>query len=204
MVSGPSAVRHIFSIGHSNQSLDQFLNLLKRHEIEAVVDSRSYPASKYAPQFNRPMLEEALPRCSIRYKFRGDELGGRPRDEAYYDAEGYVLYAKVAESDFFLEGIRRLERAVEKYRIALLCSEENPTTCHRRLLIGRVLADRGILMSHIRGDGRLEPEAEFVPGASGSVQPDRQLALFEGAEASEWKSAQSVLRRSPQASSSAH
>jgi uncharacterized protein (DUF488 family) len=198
------AEREVFSIGHSNQSLEQFLTLLAKHDIQAVIDTRSHPASRFAPHFNRPVLELALPRHSIRYKFRGAELGGRPVGEEFYDDDGYVLYSRVADAGFFQQGIERLERAVAKYRIALLCSEENPMHCHRRLLVGRVLAERGIQMHHIRGDGRLEEEAEFIPNWTPPASTGQQLALFGESEDAEWRSAQSVLRRSPQRSSSAH
>lgn len=204
MVVGSPDTKHIFSIGHSNQSLEQFLSLLKRHEIEAVVDTRSYPVSKFAPHFNQPVLQHSLPRHGIRYVFRGAELGGRPQGEEYYDEEGHVVYARVAEADFFLNGIARLERNVAKLRIALMCTEENPAACHRRLLIGRVLARRGISMIHIRGDGHLQPEHEFIVGEQGHNAGGQQLALFAEPEGSEWKSVQSVLRRSPRASSSGH
>jgi uncharacterized protein (DUF488 family) len=192
----------IFSVGHSNQSLDQFVELLKRHEITAVVDTRSYPVSKFAPQFNRSILERALPHQGIRYAFRGAELGGRPAGDEYYDDDGHVLYSRVARADSFLEAIERLQRGMRKHRIALLCSEENPEHCHRRLLIGRVLSERGVRMSHIRGDGRLEVEPPAGFGRrSGNGQ---QLALFGAAEDREWRSVRSVLPRSQRASSSAH
>ncbi|MGE3600555.1 MAG: DUF488 family protein, partial [Dehalococcoidia bacterium] len=192
----------IFSVGHSNQTLRQLIGLLKHHAIQAVVDTRSYPVSKFASQFNRSVLEQVVPQHSIRYVFRGAELGGRPRGDEYYDAEGHVIYSRVAQADFFLDGINRLERGICKYRITLLCSEENPEHCHRRLLIGRVLAGRGVSMTHIRGDGRLEvePPHDFGRRTGGS----QHLALFRIDEDSEWRSTRSVLQRSPQASSSAH
>jgi uncharacterized protein (DUF488 family) len=91
----------------------------------------------------------------------GRELGGRPEGDEFYDAEDRVLYERVAASPRFLEGIDRLEQAAKRSRIAILCSEEDPTDCHRRLLIGRVLAARGIDLHHVRGDGRVEREADL-------------------------------------------
>jgi hypothetical protein len=103
---------------------------------------------------------------------------------------------------FFLDGIGRLERGLRKRRVALLCSEENPEHCHRRLLIGRVLAGRGVRMTHVRGDGRLEVEPPHDFGRhDGGPQ---QLTLFGIDEDSEWRSTRSVLPRSPRESSSAH
>jgi uncharacterized protein (DUF488 family) len=202
MTVGTPETPEIFSVGHSNQTLEQFIELLKQHEIEAVVDTRSYPVSKFASQFNRSVLQQVLPHHSMRYVFRGEELGGRPRGEEFYDDDGHVLYSRVAQADSFLDGINRLVRGVRKYRITLLCSEENPEHCHRRLLIGRVLAGRGVRMTHIRGDGRLEaePQHDFGRHMGGS----QQLSLFSIDEDREWRSTRSVLQRSPQGSSSAH
>lgn len=204
MLDDSLAMAEIFSIGHSNHSLDRFIELLKLHSIAAVLDTRSYPVSRFAPHFNRPVLEKALPRHAIRYVFRGDELGGRPRGEEYYDEEGHVLYSRVAEARFFLDAIDRLDRGVRRKerRIALLCSEENPEHCHRRLLVGRVLEDRGVHMIHIRGDGQLEAEQPRNFGRTAG-QP-QQLGLFEQPEVSEWRSTRSVLQRGPRVNSSAH
>lgn len=91
--------RHLFTIGHSNHSLEKFLELLRQHGVE--VDIRSQPYSRYAPHFNRNALRKALAGARIRYSFLGEELGEWPRGEEYYDAEGYVRYDRVAPADFF-------------------------------------------------------------------------------------------------------
>src|ERR1700722_14513807 len=145
----------LFTVGHSNQSLDAFIALLIKHEIQVVVDSRSSPYSKYVPQFNRREIEDTLKHARIQYLYMGQELGGRPDDDDFYDDDGRVLYYRVAESPTFLKGIERLEQGIRRYRVALLCSEENPAVCHRHLLVGRVMDKRGTKMLHIREDGRL-------------------------------------------------
>jgi uncharacterized protein (DUF488 family) len=67
----------------------------------------------------------------------------------------------------------------------MLCAEENPAACHRRLLIGRVLLNHGIQVDHIRGDGRIQTEAEVAAETNPTKD---QLALFEKVEAEPWKS----------------
>jgi len=182
-------------IGHSNHALETFLGLLKQHRIEVLVDARSRPYSNFAPHFDAGSLEEMLTRAGIRYLFLGRELGGRPNGEEFYDAEGHVLYWRVAESALFLEGIRRLETGVTKYRVALLCSEEDPSACHRRLLVGRVLATRGVLLDHIRGDGRIQTEAE-LQAEEERRRTDGQIEFFEKPpQEKAWRSIQSVLQR---------
>ncbi len=176
----------IFTIGHSNHSAEKFVGLLKRHRIEVVADIRSQPYSRHAPHFSARDLEAILFDNGIGRLFLGFELGGRPSAEEFYDVDGRVDYAQIESSQSFLNGIQRLESSVPDCRIALLCSEENPAGCHRRLLVGRVLGERGIAVRHIRGDGSVQAEGE----ASGD-----QPVLFPHTEVSVRKSIRSVLRR---------
>src|SRR5580658_2729810 len=146
----------MLTIGHSNHAIERFVDLLQRYGVDVIADIRSYPYSKYSPQYDRARLKSVLEAAGIRYAYLGDDLGGRPDGGEFYDPDGHVLYAKVAGADFFLRGIERLERGIHRYRKpAILCSEENPSVCHRRLLVTRILWDRGIAVSHIRGNGSL-------------------------------------------------
>lgn len=192
-----SAGQRVFTIGHSNHSFAAFLGLLTAHTIDTLVDVRSQPYSTYTPHFTRRALEPALAGHGIAYCFLGDELGGRPAGAEFYDAEGYVLYGRVARSAPFLAGIERLLAMLDGGRVALLCSEEDPAGCHRRLLVGRVLRGRGVAVAHIRGDGRLQTEDELAAGNAGA-----QLALLPQREEAEWRSTRSVSRRRPPSSSS--
>lgn len=183
----------LFSIGHSNHSLDHLVSLLKAHTIEVLVDVRSFPVSRIAPHFNQRPFQAALQRAGIIYLFLGEELGGRPQGEEYYDEAGHVLYSRLAESPRFLEGIERIERGGTKYRVALMCSEENPKHCHRRLLIGRVLEQRGTSLRHIRGDGQIEHEHDIVLKEAQAQIQSPQASFFDDDKVVEWKSIRSVL-----------
>ncbi len=92
----------VYTIGHSNHPFEWFAELLVRHEITLLVDVRSQPYSRYVKHFNRPELEYLIERRGIPYLYMGEELGGRPNSDNYYDPEGHVLYSKVAEARFFL------------------------------------------------------------------------------------------------------
>src|ERR1700733_1152882 len=190
----------VLTVGHSDHSLHHFLELLKLHLVEVIVDTRSYPYSKFAPQYNQESLRQSLRNAGFQYVDLGRELGGRPEGDEYYDSEGHVLYGKVADSNGFKAGIARLEEGIRKYRVALMCAEENPTSCHRRLLIGRVLLRHGTIIEHIRGAGCLQSETELSQKFNAS-QP--QMNLFKEPVSSEWKSIPSVLRRKRASSFSA-
>lgn len=193
----------MLTIGHSNHTIEQFVELLERHEVDVVADIRSYPYSKYSPQYDKARLKSTLEAAGIRYAYLGDDLGGRPDGGEFYDRDGHVLYSKVATADFFLRGIGRLERGIRRYRRpAVLCSEENPSVCHRRLLVTRILTERGTAVSHIRGDGSLQSEEELREAEEAQRVP--QLALFASPEQDTWKSIPSVLRRRVHNSFSAH
>ncbi len=194
--SGDSrAQASVFTIGHSNHSAEKFAVLLKRHGIEVLVDIRSRPYSRHAPQFNAKGIEATLSDNGIRYLFMGRELGGRPEAETFYDTKGRVDYALVEKSRSFLDGIKSVEREIQNNRISLLCSEEDPTRCHRRLLVGRALEERGFTLRHIRGDGSIQIEGETDGG---------QPVLFPEREASPRKSIRSVSRKRRRPSSSEH
>jgi len=177
----------VWTIGHSNHPLNVFLELLGGHRIEVLVDVRSAPYSSYASHFNKEGLPEPLAERSVKYLFMGDLLGGRAEGDAFYDDEGYVRYDRVADRPEFQEGIARLFDGLARFRVALMCGEEDPTGCHRRLLVGRVLAERGVRVMHIRGDGREQSEDEVA--AEEEFRKTRgQLTLFDLEEDQPWRS----------------
>ncbi len=168
----------VLTIGHSNHPIEKLTELLRRHGIEVVVDVRSQPYSKFAPQFSREPLQSAVRQASIRYLFMGDALGGRPAASECYDAEGNVLYDRIEEQVFYKEGIERLLEGIARFRVCVLCSEEDPLRCHRRLLISRTLMRRGVEVGHIRGDGHIEPEGEVQRRFEREHPEKKQLRLF--------------------------
>ena len=179
-------VNPVFTIGHSNHSAERFTSLLRRYGIQTVADIRSHPYSRHVPHFNARSLGEILSNDGIGYLFLGGELGGRPEGEIFYDCDGRVDYALVGRSSSFLDGISRLERQIRTRTVALLCSEEDPALCHRRLLVGRALEELGFTLRHIRGDGSIQIEGETDGG---------QPVLFSETEARPRKSIRSVSRR---------
>lgn len=179
----------IFTVGHSNHSLEKLIYLLRDNEINLLIDVRSSPYSKYTIHFNGGGLKKSLTDLGIEYKFMGKELGGLPDDDAFYDDTGRVLYFHIAESNEFKKGISEIVKVIPSRRIVLLCAEENPAECHRRLLIGRVLFELGIKVSHIRADGSIQTEENLRREEEAA---SKQLSLFEEEEEDRWKSTRSV------------
>ena len=186
----PDATPGLFTIGHSNLALDDFLGLLRQHGIQAVADVRTVPRSRYVPHFNAGQLRDALARYDLSYLPFGRELGGRPEGTGFYDAQGHVLYGRLAASPAFQQGIDRVLASAQTQRVALLCSEEDPARCHRHLLIGRVLRERGVAVTHIRRDGQVEAESDL---AAREISDAPQDTLFDGGPAGHpWKSPRPV------------
>ncbi len=193
--SDPQKLR-VLTIGHSNHTVEHFLALLRAHGVQVVVDVRSQPYSKFAKQFDHESLKSLLQNAGIRHLYLGKELGGRPGGDEFYDQDGHVLYGRVAATSMFQDAVARLERGLREYKVALLCAEENPAACHRRLLVGRVLLEHGVEVEHVRGDGRIQTEQEFAA----ETNSDRdQMTLFQeaGEQAGEqsWKSVWSVAHK---------
>jgi uncharacterized protein (DUF488 family) len=195
--SAPAALgRSLFSVGHSNQPIEQLVGLLRENRIDVLVDIRSSPHSRFAPQFNEPALRASLRHAGLTYMPMGGELGGRPRGPEFYDSAGHVRYDALATAPFFQLGIDRLLQVARTRRTVILCSEEDPMDCHRRLLVSRVLGTCGVEVSHIRADGRLQAETE-IRREEAVVHPERvQLGLFERTE-DVWRSTRSVLPSGP-------
>lgn len=194
----------IYTVGHSSHTFERFLELLRAQGVEVLVDVRSQPYSKYTPYFDSDQLAKTLPHADIKYLFLGKELGGRPENSNFYDEEGHVVYARMASSPQFLTGIERLDHGARKFRVALLCGEEDPTNCHRRLLVARVMGERGFEIAHIRGDGGLQTGDELARELQERDPRTAQLGMFEIPEEERWRSTRSASRKKPQQNSSEH
>ena len=98
----------IWTIGHSNMSIERFLELLRAHEIELLVDVRTAPYSRHWPQFSRDALARSVQADGITYLFLGRELGGKPDDPALRGPHGLPDYDAIAATPLYQEGIKRL------------------------------------------------------------------------------------------------
>jgi len=186
----------VWTVGHSNHDLEVFIHMVERHRIACLVDIRSHPYSRFAPHFNRDQLQRSIEACGIRYAFLGEALGGRPQREDHFDADGRALYDKMAIEPAFREAIGRLLRGACTHRLALLCSCGQPQGCHRRLLVGKVLCERGAELRHILPDGDVLSERTV------ELRDDYAQDMLFGHDELPWRSIRSVSPRRRQSVSS--
>ena len=151
----------LYTIGHSTHSAREMIDLLRLHGITAVADVRSSPYSRMNPQFNRDSFSDLLGDCEIAYVFLGRELGARSKDQSCY-SQGKVQYDLLARTDLFQAGLDRVTLGMKTHRVALLCAEKDPLTCHRAILVCRHLVTRGVVVRHILEDGRIETHEEAL------------------------------------------
>lgn len=141
----------LYSVGHSNQSQEEFLELIKMYDINCIVDVRSVPASKYTPQFNFESLKWFLRANNIQYLHFGDEFGARRFDSL--DGEGQVNFEMAIKTPNFIRGVERLMTGLQKgFNISIMCSEANPLECHRFSFISRYFYENGLDVQHILKD----------------------------------------------------
>lgn len=148
----------IFTIGHTLQSQDDFYDMLQQFNIDCIIDVRSMPFSKHAPQFNKETLNSYLKNKNILYAHFGKEFGARREDcLQLVQKEGKELmqvnFELGIKTDNFQLGIKRLNMALGQGRtIALMCTEANPLDCHRFSFISRFLYDNNYEIAHIVRD----------------------------------------------------
>lgn len=170
----------IYTIGHSRHNIDNFIELLKRNDINCICDVRSMPYSKFAEQFNQNNLKDELKKNNIEYLFFGDEFGARRKEPDLY-TNGKVDFEKVAHDAKFINGIKRIEKGIRKgYKIALMCAEKDPIECHRTILVARNLDLNGFEVNHILDDGSIINQKEIDQRLLKKHFPNRyQISIFD-------------------------
>jgi len=151
----------IYTIGHSVHEIDYFIELLKKYDINLVLDVRSSPYSKYAPQFNKKNIEEKLEENGIHYNFVGDSFGARQKNPNLYSKDGIVDFDKVRESIKFKATFNKVIDNINNANMVLMCSEKEPIDCHRSILISKAFYRKGINIQHILADGEIETQKDL-------------------------------------------
>ena len=142
----------MFTIGHSNRPLDEFLGMLRAHGVELLVDVRTMPRSRHNPQFNRESLPAALAAAGIEYRHMAG-LGGlrHPRRDSINTAwqnAGFRGYADYMQTPEFARNLDELAQLNAAHTTAIMCAESLPWRCHRSM-IADALTARGVEVRHI-------------------------------------------------------
>jgi uncharacterized protein (DUF488 family) len=184
----PWTALKIFTIGHSNRSLEDFLSLLKQFGVRVVADIRRYPSSRKFPHFNREILRKSLGAEGIRYLWF-ENLGGRRHKAIDKDSPnvglespGFRNYADHMLTEDFRAAVRELLFVTGEYPTSIMCAERFYWKCHRRLLSDYLVA-QGLTVEHILDDGKLQPhgltEGAVVTKEATVVYPQAQPGLWE-------------------------
>jgi uncharacterized protein (DUF488 family) len=150
----------MLTVGHSNRSLEQFLDLLQGHEVSLLVDVRTMPRSRHNPQFNRETLPQMLAARGIAYKHlpglgglrhaRKDSVNTGWRNASF---RGYADYMQTEE---FARNLAALCELETRQKTAIMCAEAVPWRCHRSM-IADALTIRGVPVMHIVSADKAEP-----------------------------------------------
>lgn len=159
-------MKTIYTIGHSTRTFDEFVQLLIKNNIHALVDVRSLPGSRKFPQFNLENLAKELPHLGIQY-FHIEKLGGRRKRKKdshniLWRNESFRNYADYMETIDFLEGIEQLDKIADQTTTAYMCSEAVWWRCHRSMISDYLkLNDWKVL--HILSDKNIEEHPYTSP-----------------------------------------
>ena len=166
------AINTLLTIGHSTHPMDEFIEMLKDHGVEEIVDVRSIPKSRHCPQFNADTLEQFLGKAKIGYTHI-EKLGGHRHSRKDSINRGwrnasFMGYADYMATEEFAEGLDALARIAGVKKTAIMCAEAVPWRCHRSL-IADAMCEKGwevrdILSSKTSSEHRLTPFLKVVDG----------------------------------------
>jgi len=159
-----------YTIGHSNRTLDEFVEMLAAVDIALLADIRKMTRSRTNPQFNEATLPDALAAVDIAYEhiaelggLRGKSRGVPDEVNDFWTNRSFHRYADYALSPEFRTGLDQLIERGHEQRCAIMCSEAVWWRCHRRIVSDYLIA-RGETVLHIMGNDRVEP-ARLTAGA---------------------------------------
>ncbi|MFR7994510.1 MAG: DUF488 family protein [Clostridium sp.] len=143
----------IYTIGHSNYTMERLIDMLEYYNINCVVDIRGTPYSKYNIQFDKEAIRYTLTNAGFVYIYMGKELAAKRIRKNSYNNEGYSNFEEVIKEEEFKIGVERLKNGCEKgYKIILLGAMQDPIRCHRSILVGRELVKNDFDVKHILDD----------------------------------------------------
>lgn len=147
----------LFTIGHSQHDIEYFIKMLRKYNVNYVLDVRSTPYSKYAEQYNRENIEKYISRNGIRYSFMGKFFGARPSEKELYCAEGYLDFERVRKSERFIKGFNNVMLGLQRgYNIAFMCTEKDPFDCDSLIYSIATVLNAALTLSDVDDEKKLE------------------------------------------------
>ncbi|MDC4238698.1 DUF488 domain-containing protein [Clostridium tertium] len=170
----------IYTIGHSNYTVEKLIEMLRYYDINCVVDIRGTPYSKYNVQFDKETIKYTLTKAGFIYIYMAKELAAKRINKVSYNEEGYSDFEKVIHEEDFIKGIERLKDGCNKgYRIALLGAMQDPIRCHRSILVGRALKEFGFNVMHILDDYSTKDQDYINERVLDKYFPDRSQITID-------------------------
>lgn len=176
----------IYTIGYSAFSIDSFVNILHTYKINSLIDVRSSPYSAFHTDYNKESLQSTLKANNIIYRNYKNEFGARQTECQYYP-NGYLSFPLFSKSEVFQTGMNKIINAMPLgYTFALMCSEKDPLTCHRTIMVAREFHKNNIAVKHILADGSTVSQEDIEKRLVEMYFPDRDQISFFG-EAKPWE-----------------
>jgi uncharacterized protein (DUF488 family) len=150
----------VLTIGHSTRSIDEFIEILKAHQVERLIDVRTVPRSRHNPQYNLESLPHALQAAGIQHTHMPG-LGGlrKPLEDSAnlgWRNASFRGYADYMQTPEFEANLQKLMETARRERVAVMCAEAVHWRCHRSLIADALLA-RGIPVEHVQNAARRQP-----------------------------------------------
>lgn len=186
----------LYTIGHSQHEVGYFVEMLKTHSVNYVIDVRSTPYSQYASNYNRENIKTSLKKVGIEYAYMGKYFGARPEDMHLYTKDGYLDFEKTRKSLKFQNGMWNVIKGIKAgNKVALMCTEKYPIECHRAIMVARTFYEANIGVEHILPDNSLESQEELNEQLMDIYFPDRyQVSLFSEKNKSDEKCLQEAYK----------
>ncbi|MDH3262054.1 MAG: DUF488 domain-containing protein [Acidimicrobiia bacterium] len=148
----PETKPRIFTVGHGNAPFQEIERILRLHGVATLVDVRSAPYSKYAPDFRKSALAEYAAAAGLGYRWMGDRLGGREAESGQMSADGEVDPRPEVDPASFVGALAEVVALNETGPVVLLCAERDPDHCHRSIILAPQLEILGCEVFHILPD----------------------------------------------------
>ncbi len=139
----------IITVGYGQDSFGAFAKRLKAAGVTVVVDVRTNPYSKYDPSYRAGEIEQHFAEVGIQYRFLGDKLGGKPKDQELYDSRGKILKERLIATPTFQQGLDDVIHLSANHVVAIMCGCAKSMECHRGKIITPALEAKNLRVQHM-------------------------------------------------------